>query len=124
MSDKKTLTKKQTEAIAALLLGQTISQAANTAGVSRRTLTTWLASDEQFCAELRNSVRQILDSMVRRLTVLSDSAIDRLEDLLDDDKSAIQLRAVDIVLGRLNQLGQLHDLEQRIAALEGRKDEH
>lgn len=102
----------------ALLTERTIGDAAEAAKVSRRTLTTWLG-DAQFCAELRKATGEAIDATVRRLTHLSASAVDTLSDAMGSGElTGVRVRAADIVLGRLLALRELHDLEQRIAALE------
>lgn len=113
----KGLTAKQARAIEALLTTNTISAAAEVAGVSRRTLTAWLA-DAQFCAFLRSATDDALAATLRRLTAIGAKAVDQLESLLvDGTKEEIRLRAASIVLGRLLQVRD-RGLEDRIVALE------
>ena len=119
MTNTEGLTPKQQRAIQALLTERTITDAASKAGVSRRTLTVWLA-DEQFCAELSKTPTQAMDSTVRRLASLSGQAVDVLQTAMadEDTTTGAKLRAADIALGRLLSLRELHDFEQRLAALE------
>lgn len=96
---------------------QTIGEAADRAKVSRRALGMWL-KDAEFCAELRKAQSDVLSHAVRRLTTLSGKAINTLEASMDSDMPAVALRAADVVLNRLLALAELHDLAERITALE------
>jgi len=111
------LTTRQLNAIEALMSSTSIKAAALMASVSRRALTMWL-QDEQFCAALRKAKGDALNHAVRRLTSLSGKAVDVLSDSMDGEKPEVRLRAADIALNRLLALGELHDLAERIAALE------
>ena len=112
------LSTKQHAAIEALLTCRTIAEAALTAGVNRKTLGTWLATDVAFCDVLRRARAGVLDHTVRRLTSLSATAIDTLDSSMAGDNAAVALRAADITLSRLLALAELHDLSERLAALE------
>lgn len=101
-----------------LLVAPSITAAAKMAGVSRRALGQWL-QDAQFRAVLRSATAEALNTTTRRLTSLSGSAVDVLDAAMGDDvKIETRVRAADITLGKLLQLGELHDVVQRVQALE------
>ncbi len=113
------LTPAHRRAIAALLTERDIRSAAKAAGVGERTLYTWL-DDSAFRRELKAAESQAIDQAVRRLSELSGTAIDTLKAAMKNRRAATsaRVRAADIVLSRLLNLKELHDLESRIAALE------
>jgi hypothetical protein len=112
-------TPKQARAIDALLTEGGIDAAAKVAGVSRVTLWRWL-QDETFCNQLKQAESERIGATIRRLTSLSDSAVSTLQAAMDNGKTSEQIRAADIVLARMLQLRELHDLEARVAALEAK----
>jgi hypothetical protein len=114
---------KQQRAIAALMTEPTIDAAAKTAGVHRATMFRWL-NDATFCAELRRSADDAIAATVRRLTTLSASAVDVMRDAMGNDMPiGVRLRAADTVLARLFSLRELHDLADRVTALEERHEQ-
>lgn len=116
------LTPKQARAIDALMTEGSIDAAAKTAGVSRVTLWRWM-QDETFCNVLKQAESARVSATIRRLTSLSDSAVGVLADVMENAlKPSERIRAADIVLARMLQLRELHDLETRVAALEAKAD--
>ena len=120
MATKGNLTARQRRAIAALLSERTIEAAAKKAKVGERTLHRWLDSDGEFCAALRQAQEQAIDAAIMQLAGLTGEAVDTLRATMGDKTAtaSAKVRAADLVLSRLFDLKQLHDFEQRIAALE------
>lgn len=108
---------KQSRAIDALLTEGGIDAAAKVAGVSRVTLWRWL-QDETFCNALKQADSERMGATIRRLTSLSDAAVTTLQEAMTSGKTGERIRAADIVLARLLQLRELHELEQRITQIE------
>ncbi|MFC1464181.1 MAG: phBC6A51 family helix-turn-helix protein [Candidatus Brachytrichaceae bacterium NZ_4S206] len=113
------LSPQQRRAIEALLVARSIADAAKQAGVSRRTLHSWLRN-AQFCAELHTATNAALDAAVRRLAALTACAVDALEAVLQGERVPVgaKIRAADVVLARLLQLREMHEFERRLRALE------
>jgi hypothetical protein len=123
LSDRR-LTTKQTRAVEALMRESTIDAAAAAAGVHRSTLFRWL-KDETFCIELRRASDDAISTTARRLATLSGKAADVLEDLLEGaEKEEVKLRAADTVLSHMLKVFEVHDIERRLAALEGAGADH
>jgi len=118
-NDTGRLTPKQSKAIAALMQARTVSDAANAARVSERTLLRWLALPE-FQTALRQAGQDAIDQAVRRLTDLTGKAIDTLSAEMqnDDAPPSAKIRAADVVLSRLMNLRDLNEIERRISELE------
>ena len=115
----KNLTPRQRRALEALITSGNVSDAAEKANVSRDTIYRWQKQPE-FMAALNEAVSESISSLSRRLVNLGNKAIASLSLALTgkDVPVALQVRAADIVLGRLLALRELHDLEWRIAAIE------
>jgi len=111
-------TPRQRRAIAALLATGDKNDAAEQAGVSRRTLYRWMHQDE-FRAELVQAETAALDELSRQLVRLAALAVETLERAMANAETDGQrIRAADIVLSRLLQLRELVSIETRLAALE------
>lgn len=124
MASNGTLTNRQRRAIAALMSSRNVSAAAQAAGVGLRTLHRWL-DDPSFVAELKSAESAAIDQAVRRLAELSGAAIETLAGAMQntDATTGARVQAANVALSQLLRLRELHDLEQRIAALEEvRKD--
>ena len=116
-------TTRQSKLIAALLDPANKSQqaACDAAGVPLRTLQNWLRDDD-FTAALRDAEAVLVNHAARRLLSLTDDAIAALKDNLGEySKPMHSLRAAELVLSHVLRWREAQDLEQRIAALEGRQ---
>ena len=97
-SPERTLTDAQETALAALLGGTTVNDAADAAGVVRETVSRWINHDPVFVAKWNRRRRDIWDSRIERLRGLTDRAVDSLEELLDSDNEGVRLRAATALL--------------------------
>lgn len=112
------LTPAQRRAIAALLTERDIRAAATEARVGERSLHRWLKLPA-FCAALRGEQAAQLEQITRRLSHAAGAALDALErGLQAEEPMALQLRAADIVIGRMLKARELLELELRLTALE------
>ena len=123
MTSNGTLTNRQRRAIAALMTSRNIAAAAPAAGVGLRTLHRWL-DDRLFVAELKAAESAAIDQAVRRLADLSGTAISALAAAMTDTHATpgARVQAANVALSQLLRLRELHDLEQRIAALEAQQE--
>jgi hypothetical protein len=87
----------EARAIAALLEQPTIGQAAAAAGISERTLRTWM-SEPDFHAKLAEARSSLLSAALARLSSLASAAVGVLEKHLDCDEAGPALRAAQLVL--------------------------
>lgn len=115
------LTPKQRRAVAALVEHGEIQAAATAANVARSTLYEWL-QQPAFTSALRDAEAAALRELTRGLLALGKRATGAIAGVLDDPDAtaAAKLRAADVVLGKLLQLRELVELEERVAALEQR----
>ena len=122
MSGRVSETKKR-QAVAALLTAPTVAEAARVAGVAERTIYRWLAGDAAFVADLRAAEETAIDHAARRLVGLQDDAIALLGDVVADADAAagVRVRAASLIVDLALRLRELRSLEERVAALEGRK---
>jgi phage terminase small subunit len=116
---RENLTPKQRRAIEALLTTGDVTQAAQEARVSRETIYQWMKRPV-FRTALRDGTQQALESLSRSLVGLGDKAVKTLADALEDSAAgpSVRVRAADLVLGRLLQIRELVDLEERVCRLE------
>lgn len=119
-SDKFTLTAKQSTAIGYLLTSKTMGDAAKRAGVSERTLYTWLKLPE-FRDALRNAEKQTVENATRRLMAGQNNALDTLEALMSKARNEGVRRAAAMDwLNIMLKFRDLADIEGRLRALEQR----
>lgn len=116
------LSRKREAAITALLTCATIGKAAEVAGVSERTLRSWLQQPE-FRAAYRTARRQVVEAAVAHLQRASGAAVRTLRRNLSCGKSAVEVRAALGILEQSMKGVELIDLEERMAALEAAERE-
>ena len=119
MTETKTeLTAKQSRAIGFLLTSRTIGEAAKAAGVSERTLYSWLGMPA-FRDALRSAEKQAVENATRRLMAGQGKALDALEALITKGRNEGVRRAAAMDwLGMLLKFRDLTDIDQRLTALE------
>jgi transposase-like protein len=111
---------RQHQAVRLLLEGKTVSETAEGVGVTERTLFRWLA-EPVFRAEVVSAEQKVLETTSRRLLVLSEQAVNYLEQVLNSPAergSNVRLRAVQVTLEQLVRVRELVEMEQRISELE------
>jgi transposase-like protein len=111
------LSRKQEQAIGALLTEPTISAAAAAVGIGEATLRRWMKLDD-FTTEYRAARRQVVEQATARLQQASSGAVDTLVKSLEADSESVQLRAAMAILADATSAVELLDLEERLAALE------
>ena len=133
MSQKtKKTTDKRTEAILALLESKTLSEAAQRAKISRRTLYRYL-QDEAFQAEYEQAKRDIFKRAVYRLAGQADKAVQTLIDIETDKKAPThsRVKAAQVHLGyalKTTEPDEINDLPDFVEFVlepqsEGKPDE-
>ena len=111
------LTRKQEDAIAALLSEQTVGAAAEKAGISEASLWRWL-KDAGFVLAYRGARRQVVEKAIAQIQQSSWAASTTLLKLLGANSESIRLRAAMAILDHANKGVELIDFEERLSALE------
>jgi hypothetical protein len=104
---------------AALASGQTLRDAARTAGLSERTAARRMA-DPAFRSEVAAIRARILEQATGQLAAAATKAVTTLCALLDDDLANVRLRAACAILELSHKLYDERMMEQRLADLEKR----
>lgn len=116
-------TTKQRRAIEALLEGKKIKDAAMLAGVATRTLQRW-RKQPAFSSELSERTAQLMGDAVLRMVgnmdLSSDVLVELAEDKIGHVPFSVRLRAARYIQEGGIKLMEIHELEQRISALEER----
>ena len=116
------LTRKQEQAIAALLSEATVGAAAEKAAVSEVTLYRWLKLPD-FRADYREARREGVEKAIAQLQQSSWAAATTLIRLLASGSDSVRLRAAQSILDQANKGLELLDFEERLAALERQAEE-
>jgi len=113
------LTARQSKAIPLIVDSASYTEAAQRAGVSRKTLWQWL-KDPQFAAELDRQRREVVSEAFGILSQSITKAVETLAKLLDSaDERTKRLTANDII-GHILRHKEVDELENRITAIEQR----
>jgi len=114
------LTAKQQAAIERLLSGDTITAAAQTVGIGRRTLQRYFDIPE-FKAALMAGSDTAIAVAAAKLASLADDAIDAINDVMSiptTPGAAVRLRAADSLLSHVLKIREQTDILERLAAIE------
>jgi len=105
-------------AIEALLLGQTIEEAAEYARIGRRTLHRWLAEDDTFRKQLDDSRQKLFDLHVAALAQMTGTAIRKLRAILEreDVPVGVLLRAIEVTIKQARDTEE-HAIREVLAEL-------
>ena len=116
------MTRKQEQAIAALLSEPTIIAAAAKAGVTDRALKNWLALPE-FAAAYREARMEVLRHVIGRLSAPDGKAADTLERNLACGNAGAENGAARLILDHAVGGVELLDIVERVTELEKRLGE-
>mgnify|MGYP001434155531 CR=1 FL=1 len=110
---------KQARALACLLAGGTIAEAADAGKINRSTVYKWLESGV-FQAEIKKATIEATNQLSRGLITLGGAAVKTLEGIINDQRqpASLRLRAADIIISRILDVKELLEFEDRLAALE------
>ncbi len=107
-TDKPALTPQQETALAELLAGRSVTEAAAAASVARQTVHTWLRDDYAFQAGYNRGRRELAEAHAARLHALTAIAFDTVEAAMKqgDAKAALTvLRGVGMLTGEPAPIG-------------------
>ncbi len=111
------LSRKQEQAIAALLSADSIKAAANICGVSEVSLWRWL-QQPQFQTSYRAARRQIVERAVSELQTATSEAVATLRRNLHCENVNAEIRAAQIIIEQAIKGMELLDLQERLEVLE------
>jgi hypothetical protein len=111
------LTRKQEQAISALLTEATVAAAADKAGVTEATLRRW-QREEGFRAAYLEARRQVVEKAIAQMQQSSWAASSTLIRLLGSSSDSVRLRAAMAILDQANKGLEMLDFEERLSALE------
>ena len=111
------LTRKQEQAISALLSEATLGAAAERVGVNEITLRRWL-KQEEFKAAFRAARREVVEKGISLVQQGSTAASATLLRLLNSPSDSVRLRAATAILDHANKGVELLDFEERLTRLE------
>ncbi len=105
-----------------MLVSPSVTAAAETVGVTARTMHRWL-QDDAFARQIETARKRVFEHSLRRLSNLMEQAIDAIENILTDGtaKDRDRLRAASLVLshGQASELADvLRELENQIQTME------
>lgn len=114
------LNPRQVKALAALLSGKTITDAAQLAEVNESTVRRWLREDEAFNRALADGRREALAAAMNVTTAVARTAAAVVLEVMTDRRSppGVRLRAACAVLEMLMKWAEMQDFEARLRALE------
>ena len=113
------LTRKQEEAIIALLTHRGVEEAARAVGVGTRTLYRWMKEPE-FEAEYRAAKRTAFGQSIARLPHLSGAAVSTLGKIMLDSTTppSVRVRAADSILNHAAKVIEIENIEERVSEIE------
>jgi ribulose 1,5-bisphosphate carboxylase large subunit-like protein len=111
--------RKAEEAIAALMAGRTIKQAAQECNIGYRTLKTWLAS-EWFQIEYGAAKQRLLDSTINQVRSIGSEGVAGLHDVVTNTShpAAARVSAARAILEVLLKAVEVQDIATRLQHLE------
>ena len=113
------LTRKQEQAIAALLVEPTIQAAAKVAGVGDATLWRWMQTDD-FQAAYRQAKQKVVGHAITQVQQAAGEAVETLRQVMSDPENPASSRvtAAKAVLETALKTVELEDLIARVEKLE------
>jgi hypothetical protein len=111
------LSRKQEQAIAALLTAATVEAAATAAGVGERTLRNWMRQPA-FSRAYQDARRLVVETALTRLQQVTGDAVETLRRNLTCKKPAAEIRAALGILDLAVRAVEVGDLAQRVEELE------
>lgn len=105
------------KAAAAIAEGRTDDEAAESAGVSSRTIRAWKADQPEFVARVNDIRGQMFETSAGMLSALTVKAVEFLEAALEEGGS-VALRAAQTIIRSAADYREIADFEGRLLELE------
>jgi len=102
------LSTEQATAMASLLAGASVSEAAADSGISRSTLYRWMRSDHLFRARMNRGRRELQDALDARLLAIAERAVEAVSQAIEggDVRTAVSLlRGLGVLDGQRTRIG-------------------
>jgi hypothetical protein len=115
------LTRKQEQAVAALLTQPTLTQAAQAVNLSERTLRSWLSQPE-FKEAYRTARRQVVEGAISILQQATSEPVATLKSNLTAARPSDQIKAATAILEHSLRGLDVFDLIERVESLEAAAD--
>jgi len=114
------LPRRKEQAISALLLHATLSEAATALAVDESTLRRWLREDTAFQTAYRDARRAVVQHAIAQVQRVTGEAVETLRTVMQDSESPASARvsAAKTILETALKSIEIDDLEARMAALE------
>jgi len=113
----KKLSATQHQAVIAIISHNTLKSAAESVGVSVRTLNRWMLNP-LFAGKLKQAENQLIESGIRQLMLLQGDAINTLAELLNCEDDLVRRQAAVSVLSQLIKLRELYKIEEKLNEIE------
>jgi hypothetical protein len=113
------ITRKQEQAIAALLTHNTIVEAADSIEIGESTLRRWMKTPE-FCQSFNAARKEAVSSAIIRIQTSANDAIKLLRSIMEREDAPIPSRvtAAKVILDQTLRAWEIFELEERIKTLE------
>ena len=105
------------KALTALLESGSISEAADSSGLSRKTIQRYL-EDKDFSEEYRTARRQVFEQNIVRLQSLHAGAVETLERNLTCNNPSVEVRAAQIIIEGNRKDFETLDILERLEKME------
>ena len=91
---------RKTAALAALVSSRTLTEAAEKAGISRKTLYSYIRDDFDFAKAFRDLQEEIVTSAAEEAQSMTEEATDVVKEIMENDElpAALRLKAASILL--------------------------
>lgn len=109
--------KNKEAVLEALLISCSIKEAAIQANLTEQTIYRYL-KDPDFSEQLASRRRQLANIALAGIQGRIESAVSRLDKLLNAESESVQLQAARTIMEYSIKIAEVQDLESRIAALE------
>jgi hypothetical protein len=123
---KNTLSRRQQQALLALVEQPSLKRAAAQAGVGERSLQRWMSEDAAFRAEYQKLKKELMGNAILRLQKSAADAVECLTDVMHDvvdSPASARVAAAREILQQALRVMEAEMLEQRILELEQKVEE-
>lgn len=116
----RTIEPNKDRALTALLSSRSITAAAEKAGVSERSIYTWLREDIEFRTAYQDMRRASLQAASEKIAGSIDEAVSTLSEIMTDDteKANARVSAAKAILDNFFRVSELVDFDERLSEIE------
>ncbi len=116
----RTIEPNKDRALTALLSSRSITAAAEKAGVSERSIYTWLREDIEFRTAYQDMRRASLQAASEKIAGSIDEAVSTLSEIMTDntEKANARVSAAKAILDNFFRVSELVDFDERLSEIE------